>query len=88
MTLVLDLPPELETQLVAEAARLHIPLSAYAIQLLGEGRMLDAKPRNGSELLAYWQTEGLVGTRADISDPMAHARTLRLQAEKRERSHP
>ena len=30
MSLVLDLPPELENELVTQAARLHLPLTEYA----------------------------------------------------------
>lgn len=33
MSIVLDLPPELESELAAEAARLRLPLSEYAARL-------------------------------------------------------
>ncbi|HEX6900290.1 MAG TPA: hypothetical protein VF789_11275 [Thermoanaerobaculia bacterium] len=42
-------------------------------------------PRTGADLVAYWQAEGLVGTRPDIADSQAHAREIRRQAERRER---
>jgi hypothetical protein len=42
-------------------------------------------PKTGSELVAYWQSEGLIGTRTDITDSQRHARQLRRQAEKRAR---
>ena len=86
MSLVLNLPPDLETALAAEAARLRLPLQEYALRLLAVGRLPDPKPRTGAELLAYWQGEGLVGTRPEITDAPGHARALRQQAEKRERS--
>jgi len=86
MSLMLDLPPELESELVAETARLHLPLAEYALRLLGVGRSSAPKPCTGTELLAYWQSAGLVGTRADILDAPGHARALRQQAETRERS--
>ncbi len=86
MSLVLELPPELETELAAEAARLRLPLSEYALRLLATGRSADPKPSTGAELLVYWQSAGLVGTRPDIADAPGHARTLRQQAEKREPS--
>ena len=71
VSLVLDLPPELETELAAEAAKLGLPLRDYALRLLaGGGR---PTPNNGAELLAYWQGEGLVGTRPDIVDAPGHA---------------
>jgi hypothetical protein len=85
MSLVLKLPPELETELAAEAARFHLPLEEYALRLLTAGRGVGPQPRTGADLLAYWQRAGLVGTRPDIADPADHARVLRQQAEKRER---
>ncbi len=85
MSLVLDLPPDLELALAAEAARLRLPLSEYALRLLAAGPLPDPKPRSGPELVSYWQQEGLVGTRPEIADAPAHARALRQQAEKRER---
>lgn len=81
MSLVLDLPPELETELAAEAAHLGLPLSEYALRLLAGGQ----SPRTGADLLAYWQGEGLVGTRPEITDAPSHARALREQAQKRPR---
>ena len=71
MSLVLDLPPELETELATEAARLGLPLPEYALRLLAGGRGLHPAPRTGAELLAYWQGEGLVGTRPEITDVRA-----------------
>lgn len=85
MSLVLDLPAELESELAAEAARLGLPLSEYILRLLAGGRVPCPVPRTGSELLAYWQGEGLIGTRSDIADSSAHARALREQAERRAR---
>jgi hypothetical protein len=85
VSLVLDLPPELETELAAEAAKLGLPLRDYALRLLagaGGGR---PTPDNGAELLAYWQGEGLVGTRPDVLDAPAHARSLRERAQTRGR---
>jgi hypothetical protein len=85
MSLMIDLPPELESELASEAARLALPLSEYVLRLLATGRTLNPRPRTGAELLAYWQREGLVGTRAEIADAPAHARALREQAQKRAR---
>ena len=42
-------------------------------------------PRTGAEILAYWQREGLLGARPDITDTLAHARALRRRAARRER---
>jgi hypothetical protein len=83
--LVLDLPPELETELAAEAAKLGLPLRDYALRLLAGAGGVRPTPNNGSELLAYWQGEGLVGTRPDVLDAPAHARSLRERAQTRGR---
>jgi hypothetical protein len=85
MSLVLELPPELERELAAEAARLGLPLAEYAVRLPAVGRAPRPAPGTGAELLAYWQGAGLVGTRAEISDAPAHARALREQAQTRPR---
>lgn len=83
MSIVLDLPPELESELAAEAARLHLPLSEYASRLLVSGRSSEPKPSTGAELVAYWKDAGLIGTRPEIEDSGEHARELRKQAETR-----
>jgi hypothetical protein len=67
-------------------ARLRLPLPEYVLRLLAVGRLPGPQPRTGAELLAYWQGEGLVGTRPEITNGPGHARALRRKAEKRERS--
>ena len=86
MTLTLDLPEELETELTAEAQRLGLPLSEYARRLLATGRTPGPVPTTGSELVAYWKSEGVVGSRSDIRDSQGHARLLRQRAEHRSRT--
>ena len=86
MGLLLNLSPELESELAAEAAQFGLPLSEYAIRVLSGERTVRRSPGTGAELVAYWQSEGLVGTRPEISDPSAHARDLRERAEKRPRA--
>jgi hypothetical protein len=86
MTITLELPPELECELAADAARLRLPLAEYALRVLAMGRTSSTAPRTGAELLAYWQKEGLVGTRTDIANVPEHARGLRQRAESRKRS--
>lgn len=83
---MLDLPADLESDLVAEAAERNLSLPEYVLRLLAEKRRPREQPRNGAELIAYWESEGLVGTRPDIADSASHARALRERAEKRERS--
>jgi len=77
MSLVLELPPELEAALAAEAARLGLSLHDYVLRLLAGTCGPGAAPRTGAELLAYGQGEGLIGTRPTLPDAPAHARALR-----------
>jgi hypothetical protein len=86
MSLVLNLPSELETQLTAEAAQLGLPLAEYALRLIAAGRDSCPHIQTGAELLAYWQAEQLPGSRSDIQDTQVHARDLRGRAEARPRS--
>lgn len=88
MTITLDLSSELERKLASEAHRQGLSLQQYALQLLAQPSDLPAahEPiRTGAELVAYWEREGLIGTRTDIADPAAYARELRTQAETRTR---
>jgi hypothetical protein len=85
MTLTLELPNELETELSAEATQLGLKLPEYVLRLLTTGRMQTAVPRSGAELVAYWRKEEIVGARQDIADSQAHARELRRRTENRER---
>jgi hypothetical protein len=85
MSLVLDLPAELESELAAEASRLGLPLPEYVLRLLAAGRVPSPVPRTGGELLDYWRDEGLIGTRSEITDSSTHARALREQAQRRAR---
>lgn len=86
MKLVLDLPSNLEHELAAEAEHLCLSLPDYVLKLLAATRHMPSQPRNGAELVAYWESEGLIGTRPDIVDSTSHARTLRERAQHRE--HP
>ncbi len=86
MRIILDLPQELERELSLEAAQLGLPLAEYALRLLATGRTVGNIPKTGAELLAYWQNEGLIGTRPDIADSQKHAREIRAAAEKRTRA--
>jgi hypothetical protein len=85
MSLVLNLPQELESELTIEAQRLGLSLADYVLRLLSEAREVRPPIKTGADLVQYWESEGLVGTRPDISDSQAHARRLREQAERRSR---
>lgn len=86
MTLKLELSRELEKELSTEASRLGLPLSEYALRVLATRQAPKVMPKTGRELATYWQDEGLVGTRPEISDSVEHARSLRRKAEKRVRA--
>ncbi|MGV0024643.1 hypothetical protein [Phormidesmis priestleyi] len=83
MSIRLDLPPELESELSTEASRLNLPLSEYILRVLSTRQVLSNPPKNGAELVAYWQTQGVINSRPDITDSQAHARHLRHEAETR-----
>jgi len=85
MSLVLELSPELESELAAQAARLQLPLAEYALRVLAGGSIAGPKPSNGADLVTYWKEQGLVGTRPEIADAPQYARALRQQAENRTR---
>ena len=70
MSLVLDLPAELETELTAEAARLGLPLPEYILRLLAEGRVAYPAPRTGGNC-------SLIGKAKVSSARGAKSRTVR-----------
>jgi hypothetical protein len=80
----MDLPKELEDELSPEAARYGLSPQEYILRLCS-GSLIQNKPKTGAELIAYWEREGLIGTRPDIKDSQAHARELRRKAERRNR---
>jgi hypothetical protein len=85
MTLKLELSRELEKKLSTEASKLGLPLPDYALRVLATRQVPAVLPETGRELVTYWQDEGLVGTRPEISDSVEHARSLRREAEERDR---
>lgn len=86
MTISLDLPQKLVDELSDEATRRGLSLSEYASQILSAGREKRIPLRTGADLVAYWRSEGLVGTRPEIEDSQAFAREIRRAAERRDRS--
>ena len=83
MSINLDLSPELENQLATEASQLNLSLSEYILQVLSIRKVLTHPPKTGAELVAYWQSVGVINSRPDIIDSQIHARNLRHQAETR-----
>jgi hypothetical protein len=85
MSLTLTLSPQIEKELNEEAAQLGLTLEEYAIQLLTKRGSFSGTPRTGAELVAYWQREGVIGSRSDIENSLSHARNLRSRSERRHR---
>ena len=83
MSLTLELPPELADALAAEASRLGLSLPEYAVRLLASARTPPDSVRSGAELVEYWKSEGIIGSRPDIIDAPTGARVLREQAQRR-----
>lgn len=79
----IDLPEELENELAAEAKNMGLTLSEYVIRLLSTRYLAGPPPVTGTELVAFWRCEGVIGTRTDIKDSQLHARQIRHQAERR-----
>lgn len=86
MSIRLDLPPELESELSTEASRLNLPLTDYILQVLSIRQVLNNPPKTGAELVAYWQSAGVINSRPEISDSQVYARHLRHEAETRTRA--
>lgn len=83
MSIRLDLPAELESELSTEASRLNLPLPDYILRILSTRQIPINPPKTGAELVAYWQSEGVINSRPDITDSQVHARHLRDEAETR-----
>jgi hypothetical protein len=81
MGLTLELPAELATSLTEEANREGLSLPDYAVRVLAARSYASVK--SGADLVAFWRAEGVIGTRPDIIDSPAHARTIREKAQQR-----
>ena len=68
MPLILDLPSDLENALTAEAAGSDCPCRSMQFVFLPPFGFPIPSRAPGEELLAYWQNEGLIGTRSYIAD--------------------
>ncbi len=85
MSISVDLPPELESELSTEASQLNLPLSEYILRVLSMRGSIANPPKNGAELVAYWQSEGVINSRPDITDSQAYSRKLRHNSQTRDR---
>ena len=85
MSLTLDLPEDLEIELSTEAAQLGLSLPEYVLRVLSTSSAVCESPKTGAELVEYWETQGLVGTRKEVTDSQLRARQIREEAERRTR---
>ena len=76
MPQTLVLPDDLADALSGEALRLGMSLPDYAIRLHTSTCPSTSAVRNGTGLVAFWQAEGLVGSRSDIGDSQVQARPI------------
>jgi hypothetical protein len=53
------------------------------LRILSTRQILSNPPKTGAELVAYWQSEGVINSQPDIIDSQAHARSIRHEAETR-----
>ena len=58
-------------------------LETYVLWLLSAARDNSNPVRTGAELVKYWSREGVIGSRADITDSQSLARSIREAAERR-----
>ncbi|MDS3859600.1 hypothetical protein RIF25_02145 [Thermosynechococcaceae cyanobacterium BACA0444] len=83
MTISLELPSGLENELSDEAAQLNLPLPEYILRVLSFRPFLQNPPKTGVELVAYWESIGVINSRPDITNSQEYARRLSDQAEHR-----
>jgi hypothetical protein len=83
MPQTVELPDDLADALNDEASRLGMSLPEYAVHLLASARPSAGPVHSGADLVAFWQADGLVGSRPDIADSQGQARHLREQAQRR-----
>ena len=94
MSIIVNLPAELEKTIAAEAAKAGMTVSDYVAGRLDQGTTTNGSPgTNGScglkrrltgpEMVQRWKELGLIGYRTDITDPEAHSRRLREAAQRR-----
>ena len=81
MPLTLELPDTLAESLLAEASRCGISLQDYAVRVLSASKPTTIS--DGATLVAYWQSQGVTGSRPDIEDSLVEARRIREHAQNR-----
>jgi len=87
MSIVVNLPDELERTIAAEAAKAGMTVSDYVADRLTKATAVTATGETkvrltGAALVQRWRDLGLIGYRSDITDPDAHSRRLREEAQR------
>jgi len=85
VSIVINLPNELERTIAAEAAKAGMTVSDYVADRLAKATAVTATGETkvrltGAALVQRWRDTGLIGYRSDITDPDAHSRRLREEA--------
>ncbi len=81
MSIVIDAPQQLESELSTKAGRVGQTLQEYVLNLLRSSVTSSQKLKTGAELVEYWKNEGVIGTRPEISDSQSYTHQLREEAE-------
>ena len=77
MTMTLELPDDVATALVDEANRRGVTVYDFAVSLLARPKTAERGLTDGASVVNYLESEGLLGTRTDITDTLSEARRLR-----------
>lgn len=86
MSITLTLPKKLERELNDEAKARQKELPDYLVELIHQARDTSSpRFKSTTEVLAYWQAEGLINTRPRNTNSQQLARKLRKQAGNRKR---
>jgi hypothetical protein len=89
MTMTLDLPPDLEARLTAEAARRGVSPEECLLEVLDTAVPREPHPLTPAEMVQQWEREGVIGIwadRTDLPESPEYARQLRHRAEQRARN--
>jgi hypothetical protein len=91
MSIVVNLPADVEKSLAAEAASVGMTISDFVARRLLQAttaisHQTSTRRLTGAALVQRWRELGLIGYRPDITDPEAHARRIRDIAQRRSHS--
>jgi len=87
MTLTIELTPEQEATLQAQANAAGMEASEYARQLLASDLVIERRPMSGAEMIAHWKRDGVLGSYGDMDvDAPELARRIRERGHMREAS--